>query len=171
MVKRKTSSDTGRAGPPPFTLRREVLVAYLAPALMAGGGGLATGQPDLTLAAGTSIAGTSAVVAALLGGWLQRRGARRAWRSSVPRIVLAPGLGLAAAAVAALTAWSVTDWAALWPVPHHAPWPDRLRLDLPISAALAATIITWRWRGTQATTRGVVSSAARQDRSTSSSTT
>lgn len=63
-----------RRGARPFILWREVLVAYLAPALMAGAGGVASGQSGLTMAAFTSIAGTSAVVALLIGSWLLRRG-------------------------------------------------------------------------------------------------
>ncbi|WP_372025607.1 hypothetical protein ACBG85_27840 [Rhodococcus sp. NyZ502] len=71
----------------PFTLWREVLVAYLAPALMAGAGGVASGQSGLTMAAFTSIAGTSAVVALLIGSWLQRRGRSRPWTTALPRVM------------------------------------------------------------------------------------
>ncbi|MEV6976953.1 hypothetical protein [Kitasatospora sp. NPDC093806] len=48
------------------------------PAVMAGAGGLATHQPELLIAAGTTIAGTSAVVAALVGSRLRRRPAMTA---------------------------------------------------------------------------------------------
>ncbi|MEV6976954.1 hypothetical protein [Kitasatospora sp. NPDC093806] len=35
------------------------------------------------------------------------------------------------------------------PTLADSPWPGRLRFDLPLSAAIAATMITWRWRGTR----------------------
>ncbi|MCX4744471.1 hypothetical protein OG455_02875 [Kitasatospora sp. NBC_01287] len=138
-------------GPPPFTLWREVVVAYLAPALSAGAGGLARGSAELTWAAGTSIAGTSALVALVTGGWLRRAGTRRRWPSALPRTVLAPALGLLAAGLALGVAfglgWSARHGLPGWNWSPTASWLDRLRLDLPISAALAATIISWRWRG------------------------
>ncbi|MEV6101762.1 hypothetical protein [Nocardia sp. NPDC051981] len=122
--------------PPRFALWREVLFAYLAPALSAGVGGLLTGRTELALAALTSIAGTSAVVAFLLGLWLRHRGARWTWPRRVPPAALAAGFALAAAAFGGLIAQllSCTPW-----------FPDRIRIDFPIAAALAAAIITWRW--------------------------
>ncbi|MCZ4098462.1 hypothetical protein C8250_041195 [Streptomyces sp. So13.3] len=139
--------EPGGSGPPRFTLWREVLVAYLAPALMAGAGGVASAQPDLTIAACTSIAGTSAVVATLIGSWLQRRRARGGWLTAAPRIVPTLALAIGAAVVGALVAWLVTGWTPGGTTELHGSWPDRLRLDLPLSSALAAGIITWRWRG------------------------
>ncbi|MFI9103267.1 hypothetical protein ACIGXA_22360 [Streptomyces fildesensis] len=144
---------SGGAAPPRFTLWREVLMAYLAPALMAGAGGVASAQPDLTIAACTSIAGTSAVVATLIGSWLQRRGTRGGWLTTAPRIVPTVALAIAAAAVGALVAWLVTGWTPGGTTGDHGSWPDRLRLDLPLSSALAAGIITWRWRGAHTTRR------------------
>ncbi|MFG2629787.1 hypothetical protein [Streptomyces sp. NPDC048473] len=149
MGTRKGSPVVGDPGPPPFKLWREVLVAYLAPALMAGAGGVAGGQPDLVIAACTSIAGTSAVVATLIGTWLQRRGIRRAWLTSMPRIVPTALLAIGAAVLGGLLAWLVTDWVPDGVIGHHGSWPDRLRLDLPLSSALAVGIITWRWRGSR----------------------
>ncbi|MFC9660038.1 hypothetical protein ACFVJ5_07345 [Nocardia sp. NPDC127606] len=135
----------------PFTLWREVLVAYLAPAVMAGAGGVAGGQAELTVAAWTSIAGTSAVVALLIGAWLQRRRGPRPWTTALPRAVLAALVSVGAAGAAGLVGWFAAGW-----LPTHTGVPDtlwlsRLRLDLPISAALAAGIVSWRWRGTQRT--------------------
>ncbi|MFI6581112.1 hypothetical protein [Embleya sp. NPDC050493] len=140
-------SSAGGSGPPAFTLWREVLVAYLAPALMAGAGGVASGQPDLVVAACTSIAGTSAIVAALVGGRLRRAGARRTWLTSTPRVVPTLVLATVVTALAALIGWFVAGQVPESIIPHHGPWPARLRLDLPLSAALATTIVTWRWRG------------------------
>ncbi|WP_431955796.1 hypothetical protein [Nocardia lijiangensis] len=122
--------------PPKFVLWREVLVAYLAPAVSASAGGLLTGRPDLLLAAFTSIAGVSAAVAALIGMWLQRT-RYHSWPGTSPRILLVGGAAVGAAAAAAVIAWLATGY---MPV-----LPGRIRIDFPIAAALAATITTWRW--------------------------
>ncbi|MFI0789860.1 hypothetical protein ACH4Q6_30170 [Streptomyces lydicus] len=139
-----------RRGPDarPFRLWTEVAVAYLAPALTAGLGGFVSGQPALTKAAFTSIGATSAVVACVVGGWLHRRGRPRRWTMSVPRPLLTIGLGIVAAGTAGLAGALVSDW-----LPSHTSvpddwWRERLKFDLPLSAALAAAIVTWRWRGT-----------------------
>jgi hypothetical protein len=131
----------------PFTLWQEVAVAYLAPAVSAGAGAVITGQSGLALAAFTSIGLTSAVVAALIGGRLQRGGATRHWSTSLPRAVVTVGMGLFGAAVGGCVGWFTGAW-----LPAHTPLPDaawitRLRFDLPLSAALASAIVTWRWRG------------------------
>ncbi|MFJ7154137.1 hypothetical protein ACIQUQ_04290 [Streptomyces sp. NPDC101118] len=132
----------------PFTLWKEVGTAYLAPALTAGLGGFLGGRPELTRAAFTSIGVTSAVVACIVGAWLHRRGRPRRWTASAPRPVLTLGLAVAAAAIAGLAGWFGSGW-----LPSHTPVPDagwleRLRIDLPLSAGLAAAIVTWRWHGT-----------------------
>ncbi|MFF2556535.1 hypothetical protein ACFVUS_36395 [Nocardia sp. NPDC058058] len=125
------------ASPPKFVLWREVLVAYLAPALSAGIGGLLTGNQDLLLAAFTSIAGVSAVVAALIGMWLRRNEYHP--RPTTPRLAAVAATAAGAATIAAVFAWLAT---------HYLPaLPDRIRIDFPIAAALAATITTWRWIG------------------------
>lgn len=137
-----------------FSIRREVLAAYLAPALSAGAGGLVTGQHALVLAAMTSIAGSSAAVALLTGLWLQRRRGPRPWTLALPRAALATTLSLVAAAAGAAVAWSL--WLASGRLAAHtalavglAPWFGRLRIDLPLSAALAAAVVSWRWRGSR----------------------
>jgi hypothetical protein len=131
---------------PPFVLWREAAVAYAAPALGAGAAGLATGQTGLAVAAVTSIAGTSALVAALVGRWLQRGGRPRRWTLATPTPVLAALLAAAAAVLAGAVGWFAGAW-----VPAHTAVPDdawltRLRIDLPLSAVLATVIITCRWR-------------------------
>lgn len=131
----------------PFTLWQEVAVAYLAPAVSAGAGAVITGQSGLALAAVTSIGLTSGIVAALTGGWLQRRGAARPWSTSLPRGVLTIGMGLFAALVAGCAGWFAGAWMPAHTRLPNAAWITRLRIDLPLSAALAATIVTWRWRG------------------------
>ncbi|MET9467728.1 hypothetical protein ABZY44_23590 [Streptomyces sp. NPDC006544] len=132
----------------PFTLWREVLTAYAAPALMAGTAGVVTGQQDLVVAACTSIAGASAVVAFLVGIWLRHGGQPRRWTTTTPRVALTAALVITAAGAAALLGWFAAQW-----LPAHTslpvtPWLERLRIDLPVSAALAATIVTLRWRST-----------------------
>ncbi|MET8753961.1 hypothetical protein ABZW32_28255 [Streptomyces sp. NPDC004667] len=132
----------------PFTLWREVLTAYAAPALTAGAAGVVTGQRDLAVAACTSIAGTSAVVAFLVGAWLRHGGQPRRWTTTMPRVVLTTALVLATVGAAAPLGWFAAQW-----LPSHTPvpagpWLERLRIDLPASAALATTIVTLRWRGT-----------------------
>ncbi|MEV6522427.1 hypothetical protein AB0M43_10830 [Longispora sp. NPDC051575] len=136
-----------RTRPRRFVLWREVLVAYLSPAVMAGAGGVITGQGDLLLAAVTSIAGTSAVVAALIGAWLQRRGVRRPWTTTTPRPVLVVWFVAVAATVAGLLAWGALTWLPDGFGPLDGPLPARVQWDLPLSAAVAATVIPWRWRG------------------------
>lgn len=124
--------------PPAFSLWREILFAYGAPAACAGIGGLITGQTALLLAAATSIAGTSALVAAVIGTWLQRNRFRRDWLMRTSPVLLTAGFAFGATVFAALTAWLLTESSALL--------PERVRIDFPIAAALAATIVTWRWR-------------------------
>ncbi|GAA2823219.1 hypothetical protein RMN57_04070 [Kitasatospora sp. CM 4170] len=136
------------AKPPPFVLWREVLVAYAMPAVMAGIGGAATGQSELMIAAATTIGGTSAVVATLLGARLLRR-PDRSWTLRPPRALLAAGFGITAAALALLAGWSGAHWLPRIPTLADSPWPARLRIDLPVSAAIAATVTTWRWRGSR----------------------
>ncbi|MFD3677789.1 hypothetical protein [Streptomyces sp. NPDC058613] len=154
MGTRRNTANVEERPPARFVLWREVLVAYAAPALTAGAGGLASGRQDLTVAALTSIAGTSALVAALTGARLRRAGIRPRRAASLPKAVLAAGAGLMAAAVAAGAAHLAVRGLTVWPAPFPSgsPWPGRLRLDVPLSAALAAAITTWRWRGA---TRGV----------------
>ncbi|MFE3582733.1 hypothetical protein [Streptomyces vinaceus] len=131
-----------------------MLTAYAAPAVMAGAAGVVTGQQDLAVAACTSIAGTSAVVAFLVGTWLRHGGQPRRWTTTVPRVALTAALVVTAAGVAALLGWFTGKWLpAHSPIPGT-PWLEHLRIDLPVSAALATTVITLRWRSTT-TTRGM----------------
>lgn len=151
MPATKDRTRRNRAAPRPsrpFTLWREVLTAYAAPALTAGTAGHVTGQRDLAVAACTSIAGTSAVVAFLVGVWLMRGGHPRRWTVTIPRLALTAALVITTAGAAALLGWFTAQW-----IPAHAPvpvtpWLERLRIDLPVSAALATTIVTLRWRAT-----------------------
>ncbi|MER6449269.1 hypothetical protein [Streptomyces venezuelae] len=128
-----------------------MLTAYAAPAVTAGAAAVATGQRDLAVAACTSIAGTSAAVAYLVGAWLRHGGRPRPWTLTAPRGVLTAVLVITAVGAAALLGWFTATWLpAHTPVPA-APWLERLRVDLPVSAALATTVVTLRWRGTTTT--------------------
>lgn len=138
----------------PFTLWKEVATAYLAPALTAGLGGVLSGRPELTTAAFTSIGVSSALVAGAVGAWLHRRGRPRHWTTSAPRSALALVFTVGAAGIGGLAGWFASDW-----LPSHASVPDaewleRLRIDLPLSAALATAIVTWRWHGTTSRQQG-----------------
>ncbi|MEU1074745.1 MULTISPECIES: hypothetical protein [unclassified Streptomyces] len=132
----------------PFLLWREVLTAYAAPALMAGAPGIVTGQRDLVLAACTSIAGTSAVVALLVGIWLRHGGLPRPWTVAVPRTALTTALVIITTGAAALLGWFAAQWLPAHTPVTATPWLERLRTDLPLSTALATTIVTLRWRST-----------------------
>ncbi|MEE1783731.1 hypothetical protein PUR71_12550 [Streptomyces sp. SP17BM10] len=131
--------------PPRFVLWREVLTAYAMPAAMAGLGGVATHQPELTRAAVTTIAGTSAVVAALVGSRLRRR-PPRSWAARAPRAAVAIVLAIAAASAALAIGLAGAHWLPHVPGLAIRTWPARLPVDLPLSAAIAATLITLRWR-------------------------
>jgi protein-S-isoprenylcysteine O-methyltransferase Ste14 len=156
MQKMRHEAITGKAR---FTLWREVVVAYVAPALIAGVGGLISGQASVMVSAVTSIGISSAVVAALIGAWLQRRGLHHTWLRSGPRLVAIARVAGAAVLLGGLAAWFVNVGASAWLGAHQWPWPDDLGVDLPVSAAIAATIITWRWRRAQQAPTSVDTSA------------
>ncbi|MGW4245705.1 hypothetical protein [Nocardia sp. NPDC004722] len=113
-----------------------MLIAYLAPAICAGAGGIATGRADLLIAALTSIAGTSAVVAWTIGMWLRHSGIRYVGLRHAPVVPVAVTFGLGAAAIAT----AITQLLALVPA-----FPGRIRIDVPVAASIAAVIITARW--------------------------
>lgn len=140
-----------------FILWREVAAAYVAPALIAGFGGLVSGQTSLLVDAFTSIGISSAVVAALIGAWLGRRGLRHRWLSSAPRPLAIAAVATGAALSGGLAGWLVNVGASAWIATRQWPWPDHLGIDLPMSAVIAATIITWRWRCAQQTSASVAS--------------
>lgn len=148
MRKAKHESTSGKAR---FTLWREVAISYVAPALIAGVGGLVSGRASLLVSAFTSIGISSAVVAALTGSWLQWRGLRHRWLKSGPWLVTIARIAITAAMLGGLVGWLVNLGASLWFGAHQWPWPADLGINLPISATIAATIVTWRWRDAQQT--------------------
>ena len=134
-------------------------MAYVAPTLIAGVGGLASGQASLLVSACTSIGISSALVATLIGAWLRRRGLSHAWLRSGPRLVVMAGVASGAALLGGLAGWLVNLGASAWLGPHPWPWPDNLGVNLPVSAAIAAAIIIYRWRHAQQTAASLATSA------------
>ncbi|MFE2140730.1 hypothetical protein ACFXA3_03060 [Streptomyces sp. NPDC059456] len=135
--------DPGASGaPPPFVLWRDVLTAYAMPAVMAGLGGAVTRQPQLVVAALTTIGGTSALVTAALGAALRRRPVR----TRIPRGLAAVATGLAATGLGLVAGLAAARWLPQVPGLADSPWPRRLPLDLSVSSAIAATVTTWRGR-------------------------
>jgi MFS family permease len=145
-----------------FMLWREVVVAYVAPTLIAGVAGLVSGQASLLVSAFTSIGISSAVVATLLGAWLQRRGLNHAWLRTRPLLVAIARVATGAVLLGGLAGWLVNLGASAWLGAHQWPWPDNLGVNLPVSAAIAATMITWRWRGAQQTPTSLDTSDTRR---------
>ncbi|MEU0988267.1 hypothetical protein [Streptomyces sp. NPDC005953] len=83
----------------------------------------------------------------LIGAWLQRRKGPRPWTANLPRVVLVALLAVGAATAAGLVGWFASQWLPAHTGVPDTPWLTRLRLDLPISAALAASVVSWRWHG------------------------
>ncbi|MER7671682.1 hypothetical protein ABTY61_24930 [Kitasatospora sp. NPDC096128] len=161
-------SKKAPGAPPPFVLWREVLTSYAMPAVSAGIGGAVTRQPELTVAAFTTIGGTSALVAAVLGAALRRR-PDRSTPPRTPRALAAATAGLFAAALGLAVGLAAARWLPHLPPLADSPWPRRLPIDLPVSALIAATITTWRWRGSRPTRAAQhrLSSTTRPERQTS----
>ena len=137
-------------------------MSYVAPTLIVGVGGLVSGRASLLVSAFTSIGISSAVVAALTGAWLQRQGLHHPRLKSGPRLVAITRIASTAALLAGLVGWLVNLGASLWFGAHQWPWPDDLGINLPLSATIAATIITWRWRSAQQTRTSLDTSDTRK---------
>lgn len=129
-----------------FVLWRQVLMAYVSPAVMAGIGGWITGDKGLQFAALTTIGGASAVMAWMLGLWLRNRGGHTRWIVRIPRLVVV-GMFAVAGALVGLFAAGVTSGLAEILMPNNPwSWVDRVWIDFPLSGFIASTIVTWRWR-------------------------
>jgi len=130
-----------------FVLWRELIPAYLAPAIMAGIGGIITADQVLQIRAVTTIGGSSLLVALCVGLWLRSRGIRHRWIVRTPRILITMAFAFGGACLGLLAAWGVTHFLPILQPSHHPIWLDQIGFDFPLSGAIACTTMTWRWRG------------------------
>lgn len=134
------------SGAKTFVLWREVVMAYVSPAIMAGIGGLITADKGLQLAALTTIGGTSALIALMLGLWLRIRGGRKRWLVAAPHLVVVGLFALMGAILGLCAAWATTNLLGIIIPIDNLVWIDRIWIDFPLSGVIASTIVTWRWR-------------------------
>lgn len=143
-------SRSARKKAKPFVLWQEVMTSYASPAIMASIGAWMTKDSDLQIAALTTIGGTSALVAWLLGSWLRERGAGKRWMIRTNRVVMVLLFAVFGVGTGLLGAILTTGLLEFIPSFDQRVWFDRVWFDFPISATLASTIMIWRWRGTLA---------------------
>lgn len=138
----------GKLGTHKFVLWREVVMAYVSPALMAGIGGLITGDRGLQLGALTTIGGTSALIAWMLGLWLRRRGGPmdQTWMLRVPHFFVVVIFGLGGGMLGLVAAWTISDCLSSNITIGQINWVHRIWIDFPLSGLIASTIVMWRWR-------------------------
>lgn len=129
-----------------FVLWREVVMAYAAPAIMAGIGGLITADRTLQLGAWTTIGGASALVAWMLGLWLRRRGGHKRWIIKAPHLIVVGVFALMGTLLGLFAAWATSGLLEIFNLTKHLAWFGRVWTDFPLSATIASTIVTWRWR-------------------------
>ncbi|MGD8190707.1 hypothetical protein ACQCN2_12075 [Brevibacillus ginsengisoli] len=134
-----------------FVLWPEVVMSYVSPAIMAGIGGLITADRNLQIAALTTIGGSSALVAWMLGLWLRSRGRRKRWLIATPHLVVVGMFALAGVLLGLLAAWMTSGLVDIIDPAHHLSWVDRVWTDFPLSATIACTMVTWHWRQTVTT--------------------
>lgn len=134
------------SGAKTFVLWREVVMAYVSPTIMAGIGGLITADKGLQLAALTTIGGTSALIALMLGLWLRIRGGRKRWLVAAPHSVVVGLFALMGAMLGLCAAWATSNLLGIIIPIDNLAWVDRVWIDFPLSGVIASTIVTWRWR-------------------------
>lgn len=128
----------------PSALWRDIMIAYAAPALMAGVGGMVVGDQILFIAAFTSIGGTSAVTAWIIGRWLQDWGLHTQWLNRSHLLVIATVFAILGLAIGLLTACVVTELSR-YVFSQELAWLDRLWIDFPLSVTIAGTTTVCRW--------------------------
>jgi hypothetical protein len=134
-----------------FVLWREVVMAYTAPAIMAGIGGLVTADRGLQIGALTTIGGASALMALMIGLLLRSRVGLIRWIICAPHLVVVGVFALAGSSFGLYAAW-VTSGLLEFMIPsNHLAWVSRVWIDFPLSGFIASTIVTWRWRLTVTT--------------------
>ncbi|MGN7764404.1 hypothetical protein [Paenibacillus sp. 22594] len=129
-----------------FVLWREVVMAYAAPAIMAGIGGLVTADRGLQIGALTTIGGASALMALMIGLLLRSRVGHMRWVIGAPHLVVVGGIALAGSLCGLCAAWITSDLLEIRIPGNHLAWADRVWTDFPLSGFIASTIVTWRWR-------------------------
>ncbi|WP_305953435.1 hypothetical protein [Paenibacillus sp. P32E] len=129
-----------------FVLWREVVMAYAAPAIMAGIGGLVTADRGLQIGALTTIGGASALMALIIGLLLRSRVGHMRWVIGAPHLVVVGGFALAGSLCGLCAAWITSDLLEIRIPGNHLAWVDRVWTDFPLSGFIASTIVTWRWR-------------------------
>ncbi|MDK8181774.1 hypothetical protein [Paenibacillus sp. UMB4589-SE434] len=134
-----------------FVLWREVIMAYAAPAIMAGIGGLITGDKGLQIGALSSIGGMSAFVALMVGFWLQNRGIHKRWLVKAPHVVAVGAFALFGAGFGLVAAEVTTMLHDLWWPNSYIVWFSRVGIDFPLSTTIACVSVTWRWHSTVCT--------------------
>lgn len=141
-------AQSSRSRKQSFVLWRELIPAYLAPAIMAGIGGIITADKVLQIRALTTIGGSSLLIAFCMGLWLRTRRPRNQWFVRAPRLLVTLAFALGGALFGLLAAWGITTLLpSLLPNSPYL-WLGHIGFDFPISSAIACTTMSWRWRGT-----------------------
>ncbi|MGX4585881.1 hypothetical protein [Paenibacillus chitinolyticus] len=129
-----------------FILWREVVMAYAAPAVMAGIGGLVTADRSLQIGALTTIGGASALMALMIGLLLRSRVGHIQWVIGVPHLAVVGVFALAGSSFGLYAAWVTSGLLEIMIPSNHLAWVGRVWIDFPLSGFIASTIVTWRWR-------------------------
>ncbi|MEY9094922.1 hypothetical protein [Paenibacillus sp. RC84] len=129
-----------------IVLWREVVMAYAAPAIMAGIGGLVTADRNLQIGALTTIGGASALMALMIGLLLRSRVSHIRWVIGAPHLVVVGVFALAGSTFGLYAAWMTSGLLEIMIPSNHLAWVDRVWIDFPLSGFIASTIVTWRWR-------------------------
>ncbi|MCL6604676.1 MAG: hypothetical protein K6T94_17575 [Paenibacillus sp.] len=128
-----------------FVLWREVVMAYAAPAIMAGIGGLVTADRGLQIGALTTIGGASALMALLIGLLLCSRVGHMRWVIGAPHLVVVGVFAVAGSSFGLYAAWVTSLLLENMILSNHLAWLGRIWIDFPLSGFIASTIVTWRW--------------------------
>ncbi|KAA1186669.1 hypothetical protein PAENI_13385 [Paenibacillus sp. B2(2019)] len=129
-----------------FVLWREVVMAYAAPAIMAGIGGLVTSDRGLQIGALTTIGAASALMALMIGLLLRSRVGQMRWVIGAPHLVVVGVFALAGSSFGLFAAWATSGLLEIMIPSNDLAWVGRVWTDFPLSGFIASTIVTWRWR-------------------------
>jgi len=129
-----------------FVLWREVVMAYVAPAIMASVGGLVTADRGLQIGALTTIGGASALMALIMGLLLRSRLGHIRWVIGAPHLVVVGVFAWVGSSFGLCAAWVTSVLLEIRFPSNHLAWVGRVWIDFPLSGFIASTIVTWRWR-------------------------